>query len=953
MTQQVTTEGREFFTRSFHALTGHDAMRWQSRLFTERFQEGDLPDFVSIPTGLGKTAVMAVWLTAFAWQARAGNKPKLPRRLVYIVDRRAVVDQSTSFAERLRENLEKPEAAELRSALGLLADQRLAISTLRGQFVDNRKWLEDPSQLAIIVGTVDMIGSRLLFEGYGVSRKMRPYHAGLLGADALVLLDEAHLAQPFEALLAEIAGGANNRYGEQNSASLHPDIIPKFQLLPLSATGRRKTATPFSLQEKDFREDGTIVDPETHKRLSAKKHLTMPVLGEGKNLADALAERAWALSGEGTRPVRVIVFCDQRIIAEAAKAALEKLAKDKTVKQRIELFVGARRVRERTKAQTGLQTLGFLAGEGGQQTQPSFLVATSAGEVGVDLDADHMVCDLVAWERMVQRFGRVNRRGGEGRQAEIVVLLEAEPKSPELKADADAKARKRHEGELEKYNKEVEVVQRTKRPFGEALTKEVDTDFFDVSPEALWRLSERARTDEALAKIIADASTPPPLRPALNRALVDAWAMTSLPEHTGRPEVAPWLRGWVDEEPQTAVMWRTYLPVRSGPPASKKEIEDFFEAAPLHVSEKLETESWRVMDWLKARAAKLDKISDADRELKDDVVIAMLLKMDGSLVRSVKLGHLNGDAKDKSVKKLLDEIERDIEGKSLVVNARFGGLKDGLLDKDVNDAPLTADDINDEEWLESRDGKPVIRFRVVERSDESDELPENDWRETLRFNLERSADGEAARWLSVQKWRNTSNNEDDRAISRRSQSLVEHQSCAAKRAGGIGKRLGLPDDYVCVLSIAARLHDEGKKGRNWKRAAFVEEHARKLGIPGQPLAKTQKFDWRLLEGYRHEFGSLPYAKDDAEFRNLQEKSAELAELVLHLIAAHHGYARPLISIDGCEDAPPSLLEDRAREVALRYARLQKRWGPWGLAWWESLLRAADAQASRDNDERND
>ena len=38
----------------------------------------------------------------------------------------------------------------------------------------------------------------------------------------------------------------------------------------------------------------------------------------------------------------------------------------------------------------------------------------------MDLDADHAVCDLVAWERMVQRLGRVNRRG-EG-AAEVPVV---------------------------------------------------------------------------------------------------------------------------------------------------------------------------------------------------------------------------------------------------------------------------------------------------------------------------------------------------------------------------------------------------------------------------------------------------------------------------------------------------------------------------------------------------
>jgi CRISPR-associated endonuclease/helicase Cas3 len=73
------------------------------------------------------------------------------------------------------------------------------------------------------------------------------------------------------------------------------------------------------------------------------------------------------------------------------------------------------------------------------------------------------------------------------------------------------------------------------------------------------------------------------------------------------------------------------------------------------------------------------------------------------------------------------------------------------------------------------------------------------------------------------------------------------------------------------------------------------------------------------------------------------------ELALHLIAAHHGFARAVIGMSGVEDAPPSALEDRGREIALRFARLQECWGPWGLAWWESLLRAADQQASRDND----
>jgi CRISPR-associated endonuclease/helicase Cas3 len=942
------------FAEQFEMLTGFEPMRWQQRLYDEHFANGALPSAVSVPTGLGKTAVMAIWLVALAQQMKSGQV-SLPRRLVYVVDRRAVVDQATQFAENLRsnlQNLQKIEARELRDALGLGETEALPISTLRGQFVDNRDWLEAPSRPAIIVGTVDMVGSRLLFEGYGVSRKMRPYHAGLLGADTLVLLDEAHLVPPFEALLAEIAENAG-RYGSQEKAL--GALIPKFQLLPLSATGRRQTARPFVLEEKDFRNpDDAIV----LKRLFAEKRLTLPKRGD-KKLEDALAEQAWALAREtqernngenantSLKPVRVIVYCNSREVAGKAKDALDKEAKNTAAEGRTELFVGARRVKERSDAERRLEELGFLAGTG-EQTAPAFLVATSAGEVGIDLDADHLVCDLVAWERMVQRFGRVNRRGGEGRHAEIVVLLESEPKPKKAVQDAlDKPEGERNDKErkaIEDYQKSVDTVQAEQKkmhaPFGQALQKHQD-DSFDVSPESLRQLNERASKDDTLHQLIADASSPAPLRPGLNRPLVDAWSMTSLPEHTGRPEIEPWLRGWVDDQPQTVVVWRKYLPVRAKPSASKRESENFFEAAPVQASEELETESHRVMAWMKKRAERLEKIADIEKTLQSSDVVAVLLKADDTLVRTVILKDLLGDSKDD--KKRLEKIESDLFGKTLILDARFGGLQDGLLNDGSCDAS-TADDGG--EWLPYIGKEPVIRFRVIERSTESNEDADGIWFENLRFELERNDDGVVTRWLSIQKWRDTSNTEDDRAEGH-PQLLAKHQSCAADRIKAIGTRLGLPDEYIKMLYIAARLHDEGKRAACWQRAFHAERHAGKFG--GEPLAKTRgPINQSVLNGYRHEFGSLPYLKDDPEFKNL---SKELQDLALHLIAAHHGNARPLIATSGCEDAPPSMLEERAREVALRFARLQKRWGPWGLAWWEALLRAADVQASRDNDMR--
>ena len=154
----------------------------------------------------------------------------------------------------------------------------------------------------------------------------------------------------------------------------------------------------------------------------------------------------------------------------------------------------------------------------------------------------------------------------------------------------------------------------------------------------------------------------------------------------------------------------------------------------------------------------------------------------------------------------------------------------------------------------------------------------------------------------------------------------------------LAQALGLDGELADALKLAARLHDEGKRAARWQRAF----HAPKDGV----YAKTEgPIDYRLLDGYRHELGSLLRAE------NVEGISDEHRDLVLHLIAAHHGFARPLIGTSGCEDAPPSVLEQKVAEIALRFARLQACWGPWGLAWWEALLRAADQQASRDNDAR--
>ena len=91
----VDERERSGFGERFKALTGHAPFEWQRRLFEKHFIKGDLPSALDLPTGLGKTSVMAIW-----YLARRAGAP-VPRRLVYVVDRRAVVDQATVQAQIL------------------------------------------------------------------------------------------------------------------------------------------------------------------------------------------------------------------------------------------------------------------------------------------------------------------------------------------------------------------------------------------------------------------------------------------------------------------------------------------------------------------------------------------------------------------------------------------------------------------------------------------------------------------------------------------------------------------------------------------------------------------------------------------------------------------------------------------------------------------------------------
>lgn len=324
------------------------------------------------------------------------------------MNRRTVVDQSTEEARKLRDRIGfVPGLSERLRELSGDEDPEavpLAISTLRGQFADNREWSANPARPAVIAGTVDMIGSRLLFSGYGCGFKTRPLHAGFLGQDSLLVHDEAHLEPAFQELIKGIED-EQKRCGE----------FRPFRVMELTATSRGD-GDVFELTKAEKEAPAEIPNPPTQpihhvwRRTHAKKSLALYKIGdEKKELVPKVVEFALNHKDAEEKPA-VLVFV--RTI-EAINEVVTGLKKGKVPDSNILTLTGVMRGYERDSMATGNGVFARFAKDSPAAKQPGtvYLICTSAGEVGVDMSADHMVSDLSTYDSMAQRFGRVNRYG--------------------------------------------------------------------------------------------------------------------------------------------------------------------------------------------------------------------------------------------------------------------------------------------------------------------------------------------------------------------------------------------------------------------------------------------------------------------------------------------------------------------------------------------------------------
>jgi CRISPR-associated endonuclease/helicase Cas3 len=860
----MTTDAAKFFPKYFSVLArGNKPYLWQAALF-ERLIADDWPDSVALPTGSGKTSILQVWLLALAWASLRRLAVSIPRRLVWVVNRRVVVDQATDEAVAMAATLhELQQRGDNELIAGLLTYSHtgglLAISTLRGERADNREWSRDPSTPAVVIGTVDMVGSRLLFRGYGDGRYFRPYHAGLLGVDVLIVNDEAHLTPAFARLLMAIR--------EMSPAAKLAG--KRFHTLLVSATDRGFGEKPF-----DFPLDLDVRHSDRFRRVyEAEKCLRLHNAPDKKAAEAKLIELALQLPA-----TRTIVFVERPEDAARIAARIEETVG----RNRVALLTGTMRGWERDRLTE--ESVAFRSFQQSQQSlDATWLVATSAGEVGINISGERLVTMLIESDHLLQRLGRLNRFGDQDREphrigeAHVVYVPPKDPEKDGLLARA----------------KTLEYLQRLPEADGK----------FDVSCRCLHENPPGAETRSA-----------EPLMARLEDRLIDLWSQTTAGNDVV-PPVERWLHGKQDEYPETALAWREEVRLLAKPGVSREDRERAIEVYRLLPHERLSEPSSRVQDKLREIA----RTRGEERAL---------------FVSS------GGETSVSTVAELADK-SWDLGYGTVLLAPGCGGLVRGMLRPEESGEDTVYDvadvggpdesrrrylaEFDGDLWWWKRLGAAVISEEGPNPRDNravAEMARKLGFRPPLVIGLpgeDSEEESGTTRFLLFFA---------DPARQRMKRTEIEldaHCRAVAQRSAELGNCLVGAKLGEC-FSVAGHLHDRGKANELWQRAMG--------GNVATPLAKTVGGGAPLLlAGFRHELASLAGAPENTD------------ELSLYLVGSHHGWGRPYWQPKAYDRKQPHKSQEAAEAAARRFGELQRRWGPWGLAYLDAVFKAADRMVS--------
>jgi len=983
------------FVAFFQALWGKPPFAWQRELASRVIENAAAPwpQAIALPTAAGKTACMDIAVYALAAQAGRlveGQPFTAPRRIFFVVDRRVIVDEAYERARALAGKLRDAQdgiVKEVADRLRRLSDGNIPLAAyqLRGGMVRSEAWAKSPTQPMIVASTVDQLGSRLLFRAYGPGTGMRPVHAGLVGNDSLILLDEAHCALPFLETLQAV-----KRYRSWAEVPLPSP----FQVTVMSATPP-ETDDVF----RDKSGEGRDREHPLGRRQLAEKSARLVVAEEARGkkpevvkeaIADKLVEQALKLVKEWNQPAvttqpdlftqpyagmpAVVLFCNRVDIARNAHRLLEQHGEHAI------LLTG--RMRPIDKDDTVDGELAELSAEQSavrRLDQPRFVVATQTLEVGANLDFDLLVTECASLDALRQRFGRLNRMGRDI-QAQAVIV-----------ARADQVA-----------NSDDDPV------YGAALANtwkwlKEQAGSNDVIDFGIAAIDPRLPVGTDLAALNAPTAHAPVMLPAH----VDALAQTA-PEPLPSPDVALFLHGPKSGPADVQVCWRADLT------GDERAWEEAVSLCPPATPECLSVPFVQMRRWLAGDGTQAG--ADVEGEAGEEETAG-----DGKAPqRRVVRWRGRDDVR------ILEDAADLRPGDVLVIPASQKGW-DELATLGSDPVPDWGDRAQAmmrgkamlrlhpellKQWLEQwPECEALGRLRALaeigpERLDDDPEAlaedlksalsdwsadlngPRWDWLKSvadslakdkkLARNITAHATGglllTGSRRLPLQDLEDARfSDEDDVASSGNFRSLLlepmEDGKChldgVAEYAACHARQCGLSADLEKLLEAAGRGHDLGKadprfqawlKGGNpWARGPLL---AKSDGMK-QSREESRKARERASypKGGRHELLSVRLLES---IPDALPKDEALRDLLLHLIESHHGHCRPFAPV--VEDSAPAQvsvdfagktyvassatgMERLDAGAAERYWRLTRRYGWWGLAWLEAMLRLADHRRS--------
>jgi CRISPR-associated endonuclease/helicase Cas3 len=958
----LSSDDFDAFHVAVHGADKH-AFGWQTRLLRQIINERAWPRVLDLPTGVGKTTCIDIAIFALALDAQEEPFRRwCPRRIAMVVDRRIVVDQVAERGRKLLRALvdrdAKPVVREVAARLLSLSkesEEPLGVFTLRGGMPKDDGWARTPDQPLVLASTVDQLGSRLLIQGYGVSTGMKPIHAGLLGNDVLLLLDEVHLSQPFAETL-DALGRLRDRYSKTSPVS------SRFHHAFLSATPGITPAPSFQLNESDKKPDSPL-----SQRLHAQKRVRLLEVEDRTALEQKCVDEAREL----VKRHNVIAVVVNRVASASTITCQLREAFGDQID--VTLITGRMRPLDRDAVLRSLRPRIMTGRDRASVGKKLIVVGTQCIEAGADFDFDALVTEAASLDALRQRFGRVDRLG-HYQKAEGVIVHD---KSVKAKDDPV-------------YGK---AISKTAAWLKARLNKKTKNLDFGVLALPLPVLDD-----------LKNVVTPKEHAPVLLPAYLDLWMQTSpVPEVV--PDVSLWLHGSKSGPADVQVVWRTDLSeddlnvattAKEGDPA--KELPTLIVAA--------------------VRPSSLEAISlpfvAARRWLSGDIVVGDISDVEGAVSEDgePQLSKLalrwNGDDSE------VISAEAIRAGDTIVVPATRGGIRDGCFEPG---STATVFDLAEQAALLGR-GQPVLRLqeKVLAQwalSLQTDDLQEacsalksladrteqTSWRKVWLEALAQSKKSIVVDanepWSVIQGRRLTpgrlraylqmddtvengvelTTDDDDSFHAGHPVTLSEHSADVESFARDYAKASGLPVPLAEDVALAGWLHDVGKADRRFQvllrggsEIDFFKDEtpwAKSAMPPGAKAAhRLAQRKSRYPKGARHEVQSVAMLEKHLD---VVKTKAHDIDLVLHLVASHHGYCRPFAPVV-IDDSPVEVeltnhmsktfgtigfgltsskheLHRLDAPLADRFWRLVERYGWHVLCWLEAILRLADHRAS--------